>query len=171
MLQVFDDLDGAIGSGTLLIGGDQEADATRVLGVLSHEGLTGHQHGRQTAFHVGAAATEQGVVDQGGFKGRCVPLCSGAGGYHIRMAGEDQDGAITAAFGPEIAHLTKAQCFAGKTQCLQLLHHQRLAAGIFGGYGGPPDQFTTEREGLFHIGCPLSYERVIPRSTPPRCDW
>ena len=98
--------------------------------MLREESLAGDGHGGQRAFHVGAAATEEHAVRNGGLEGRMPPFVDGTGRYHVGMTGEDHDRRAAAVRRPEVLDGSGGQRFEREPQGFERLAEDLLAALI-----------------------------------------
>ncbi|MNZ24905.1 hypothetical protein D3C78_420620 [compost metagenome] len=139
---------GAMVGRAFLVTGDEEGDGALVLRMLGDETLHGHQHGGQAALHVRrATAAEHALLVDQGIEGLVLPGLQRAGGHHVGVAGEAEDGALAAADRPEVLHVLDAHALDAETGGGQPAHHQVLAAFVDRGDRGTTDKVAGEFEG------------------------
>ena len=152
--QILEHFDRSILCRTLFVGGNEESHPARMLRVSPDKMLAGDEHGRQAAFHVGAAATIQVRAAQAGFERRRIPALARPRRYYIGMPGENQQRSAFAVGRPEVAHVPKRQISALKTQRLEVLHHKCLAAVVRGRDRLPANELATQLQCSFHAEIP-----------------
>jgi hypothetical protein len=138
----------AVDGRAFLVRGDQPGDGTGVLRMFGQEMLDSGKPGGDGALHVGRAAAIELPIAFQRQEGIAAPLFQRAGGDHVGVAGEADQGRRLAAARPEIAHAALVHGFHGEAECLQADHQPVLAAGVNGRDGTACDQFARVVEDL-----------------------
>jgi hypothetical protein len=144
--QPLDDLHGAVGRDTFLVGGEQQRDRPVVPRVCRHERLGGGHERRNRAFHVGRPAPVEPAVAHLGAERVAVPGVERAGGHDVGVAGEAHQRPGLAAPQPQVGDAVARQRLGAKAERGEALRDQRLAAVVVGGDGAPRDELAGERE-------------------------
>ncbi len=142
--QPFDDAHGAVDAGPFLVGGQQQRDRARRIGVRGEERLDRDDEGRQRALHVGGAAAVQPAVALGRDERVGAPLIERPRGDDVGVPGEGEQRAAAAAPRPEVGDAVAGERLAAEAERLEARRDQRLAAGVVGRERAPGDERARE---------------------------
>ena len=123
-----------------------------MVGMRADELLGGGDHGGEAAFHVGGAAPVQHAIADDRREGVAAPFLEGAGGHHIGVAGEAEQGTGIAAARPEVGDAAELQGLGAEADGRQAARHQGLTAMVLGCHRGARDEVAGQVQGLRHGG-------------------
>ena len=145
-----DDALGAIDRGAFFVAGDQKCDRAAVARMGADEFFGGGDHGRETAFHVGRAASVEHAIADGRHEGVAAPFFEWPGRHDVGMACEAEQWPLATPDRPKILDVAVTQRFDGEPQRLETLTHDLLTAGIGRGDGVAGHEVLGECEGRRH---------------------
>ncbi len=138
--QFVHDFQSPVACTAFLVAGNQQRETAVVIRMLGQEIFQRYDHGGKAAFHIrGATAIEQ-IADERRLEGSDAPFVFVAGRDNVGMPGKTHDGCCCASPGPQVGDVIELQRLAFETQLCQPIGEQKLAAGIVGSDGTPPDQ-------------------------------